>query len=153
MVVSPDAESVYVGRAARCANAHRAASLGDLRAVLDREPPPAAPWTLDLMGHSTSGHHLLRLGRTPVDMLNPRVARFFRDLAGSGVLGRLRVSAVRLLGCETAVAEGGQRTMRMLSRTLRLPVYGTLEALHSSHHTADGFNPAFAHLLVEAAEL
>jgi hypothetical protein len=150
-VVSPDAEAASTGRYGPPGQAHRAASLRELWALLHAEPTPAAPMTLDLMGHSTAGHHLLRLGGTPIDMLDPAVARFFRAVAASGVLSRLRISAVRLLGCETAVADGGRRTMRMLSRTLGLPVYGTLAPLTAAHHDADGFRPAFAHLLVEAS--
>jgi hypothetical protein len=150
-VVSPDAEAASVGRDAPPGQVRRAASLRELWAVLHAEPTPAAPMTLDLTGHSTAGHHLLRLGRTPIDMLDPAVARFFRAMAASGVLRRLRISAVRLLGCETAVTDGGQRTMRMLSRTLGMPVYGTLAPLLAGHHDANGFNPAYAHLLVEAS--
>ena len=61
--------------------------------------------------------------------------------------------AVRLLGCETAVTEAGQRTLRMLAQTLRLPVYGTRVPLLKSHSDAAGFNPVFSHLLAEAAQL
>ena len=59
---------------------------------------PTRPSTLDLIGHSTRGHHLLRLGQTPIDMLDPQVASFFRALARAGLLPRLQVTAVRLLG-------------------------------------------------------
>jgi hypothetical protein len=41
----------------------------------------------------------------------------------------------------------------MLSWTLGLPVYGTLVPLLKSHSDAGGFDPAFAHVLVEAADL
>jgi hypothetical protein len=173
-VMSPDAEMVFGGRSARCATVHRAGCLRDVRAVLEAEaaareaqaagrpsqiaarpletPGAKAPAiSLDLMGHSTAGHHLLRLGSTPIDMLNPTVARFFRTLADSGLLARLNVAAVRLIGCETAVSDSGRRTMRMLSRTLGVPVYGTLVPLLESHCDAGGFNPAFRHLLVEAS--
>jgi hypothetical protein len=153
-VVSPDGEDFYFGRTPRCVDMRRAGSLAELRDVLRRWPgEPSAPATLDLLGHSTRGHRLLRLGETPIDMLNPRVARFFRDLAGTGVLDRLGVVAVRLLGCETAVTDSGRRTIRMLSRTLRRPVYGTVAPLLKNHSNADGFDPAYTHLLVEAAAL
>jgi hypothetical protein len=105
----------------------------------------------DLLGHSTRGHRLLRLGDTPIDMLDPTVARFFQALASVRLLPRLGVTAVRLLGCETAVTDAGQRTLRMLAHTLRLPVFGTLKPLLKSHSNANGFNPAFTHLLTEAA--
>ncbi len=153
-VVSPDAETFYFGQAPRCVNLQRAGTLGELRDVLEgRLGDSTTPTTLDLLGHSTRDHHLLRLGNTPIDMLNPHVARFFRTLAGTGLLDRLGVVAVRLLGCETAVTDSGQRTVRMLARTLRLPVFGTLVPLLKSHSNADGFDPAYAHLLVEAATL
>jgi hypothetical protein len=154
-IASPDcAEAFFAGPAARCVDLHHAGSLGELRDILERRLDHiVAPATLDLIGHSTREHHLLRLGDTPIDMLNPAVARFFRALAGAGLLGRLQITAVRLLGCETAVTDAGQRTLRMLAQTLRLPVYGTLKPLLKSHSNAAGFNPAFTHILVEASEL
>lgn len=151
-VVSPDAERLYSGPVPRCVPRARAGSLGELRAVLEqRLDEPAAPTTLDLLGHSTRGHRLLRLGDTPIDMLNPAVARFFRTLAGTGLLPRLGIVTVRLLGCETGVTESGRRTLRMLARTLHLPVAGTLAPLLKSHSDQNGFKPAYAHLLVEAS--
>jgi hypothetical protein len=72
-------------------------------------------------------------------------------LALVGLLPRLQVTAVRLLGCETAVTDAGQRTLRMLSQTLRLPVFGTRKPLLKSHSNSAGFDPAFAHLLTEAS--
>jgi hypothetical protein len=154
-VASPDcAEAFFVGRAARCLNLQRAGSLVELRYVLERRlDHVVSPATLDLIGHSTREHHLLRLGETPIDMLNPGVASFFQALAVTRLLPRLQIVAVRLLGCETAVTEGGQRTLRMLSRTLHMPVFGTRKPLLKSHSNASGFDPAFAHILVEASAL
>jgi hypothetical protein len=60
---------------------------------------------------------------------------------------------VRLLGCETAVSPGGQRTLRLLAQTLRVPVFGATRPLMKSHYDERGFNPAFARVVVEAAEL
>jgi len=152
-VASPDcAEDFFAGPAARCFFLWRAAGLAELREVLDHcLDLPARPSTLDLIGHSTRGHRLLRLGQTPIDMLDPRVSAFFRELAQAGPLPRLQVTAVRLLGCETAVTDAGQRTLRMLSHTLRLPVSGTRKPLLKSHSNSAGFDPAFAHLLTEAS--
>jgi hypothetical protein len=153
-VASPDcAEAFFSGEAARCVGLQRAGSLGELREVLERRRADGTPATLDLIGHSTRDHHLLRLGTTPVDMLDRHVARFFRTLVEDRVLARQEIVAVRLLGCETAVTASGQRTLRMLSHTLRMPVYGTLIPLLKSHSNADGFNPAYSHVLVEAASL
>jgi hypothetical protein len=150
-VASPDcAETFFAGRAARCVHLRRAASLGELHDVLRGCPDdPPTPTTLDLIGHSTRDHHLLRLGDTPIDMLDPAVARFFRRLADDRTPARLHIVAVRLLGCRTAGTDSGRRTLRMLARTLGLAVYGTRKPLLKSHWNAAGFNPAFAHLLTE----
>jgi hypothetical protein len=152
-VASPDcAEDFFAGPAARCVILWRAAGLPDLREVLEAcLARPARPSTLDLIGHATRGHRLLRLGQTPIDMLDPHVAGFFGMLAQTGLLPRLQVTAVRLLGCETAVTDAGQRTLRMLSQTLRLPVFGTRKPLLKSHSNSAGFDPAFVHLLTEAS--
>jgi hypothetical protein len=155
--MSPDTEQIYGRHAARCASAHRAGSLAELRAVLESLPgeaaAPGALRSLDLLGHSTAGHHLLRLGSTPIDMLDPVVARFFRASATADLMASLGIGTVRLLGCQTAVTDAGQRTIRMLSHALRMPVYGTLVPLYGSHGQAEGFNPAFAHVLVAASQL
>jgi hypothetical protein len=154
-VASPDcAEAFFAGRVARCAGLRHAGSLPELRGVLESLPgDPAVPVTLDLIGHSTRGHRLLRLGTTPVDMLDPQVADFFAGVARARLLARAQVTAVRLLGCETAATDAGQRTMRMLAAVLGRPVFGTLVPLLKSHSNAAGFDPAFRHVLVEAAEL
>ena len=154
-VASPDcAEEFFAGAAARCVTLRHAASLAELREVLEHcLDDPAQSVTLDLIGHSTRGHRLLRLGQTPIDMLDPHVAGFFAALARDRLLARLHVTAVRLLGCETAVTDAGQRTLRMLSQTLRLPVFGTCKPLLKSHSDSAGFNPAFAHILIEATAL
>jgi len=41
----------------------------------------------------------------------------------------------------------------MLARTVQLPVFGTRTPLLKSHSDTNGFNPAYAHLLVEASDL
>src|SRR5205807_4820962 len=142
-VASPDcAESFFRGRIARCVNLKLAGSLDELWAVLEGYLDGVeGPATLDLLGHSTRGHRLLRLGETPINMLDVRVARFFEELGAAGLLPRLRITAVRLLGCETAVTDAGQRTLRMLAHILRLPVFGTLTPLLKSHSNAHGFDP------------
>lgn len=154
-VASPDcAEAFFAGRAARCVNLWHAGSLAGLRTVLERHLDNVeSPATLDLLGHSTRDHHLLRLGDTPINMLNRDVALFFSALAESRLLARRRIVAVRLLGCQTAVTDAGQRTLRMLNRTLGLPVFGTLKPILKSHSDANGFNPAFSHILIEASAI
>jgi hypothetical protein len=151
-VVSPDIE--FFGPRADRANLRFAASLPDLRDALENGFEPASgPATLDLTGHSTRGHHLLRLGGTPIDMLDRRVHRFFTDLATAALLPRLGIATVRLLGCETALTDAGRRTLRMLAWTLRVPVFGTRKDLLKWHFTHAGLDPAFDHLLVEVATL
>jgi len=145
---------LFFGAVARCADLHRANSLADLRAVLERRLDGAtSPVTLHLLGHSTRDHHLLRLGDDRVDMLDPVVARFFRALADDQLLPRLEVFALRVLGCETAVSPDCQRTLRLLARTLGIPVFGSIKPLMKRQYDKLDFNPAFAHILVEASEL
>jgi hypothetical protein len=59
----------------------------------------------------------------------------------------------RLLGCETAVEIAGQKTIALLARTLRVAVFGTTGSLMKSHYIGGGFDPCFAPLLIEAADL
>lgn len=149
-VASPDLDPFLEHPIPRCLCRHRAESLDQLHSVLRHSSPGTTPLTLDLLGHGTTGHRLLRLGDTPIDMLNPRVADFFATLAHSGLLPRRGIIAVRLLGCQTATTDAGRRTLRLLAHTLRLPVFGTLVPLLNGHYTAHGFNPAFTHQLVQA---
>ena len=109
-VASPDcAEAFFAGRATRCRNLWHAGSLAQLRTVLENHLQNAgSPATLDLIGHSTREHHLLRPGDTPINMLDPNIARFFHTLARDHLLPRLQIVAVRLLGCETAVTDAGR---------------------------------------------
>ena len=152
-VISPDAARIVLRGAAAQAPVHRAGSLDELRAILDGQPAALAPRSLDLIGHSSRLGKLLELGATPIDMFSPPVVRFFERLAADAVLPRLGLTAVRLLGCGTAVELVGQRTMARLARTLGVPVFGTTKLLMHSHYDARGFAPVFAHLLVEAARL
>ncbi|WP_069160038.1 hypothetical protein [Nocardia altamirensis] len=154
-VASPDLDAVLDQPIARCVDRRRAGSLPQLDAALRRNLPASngVPQYLDLLGHSTTGHRLLRLGRTPIDMLDPPVAAFFHALAADDLLPQRNIVAVRLLGCDTATTDAGCRTLRMLSRTLRLPVYGTLVPLLNGHYTEAGFNDAFVHQLVAADAL
>lgn len=149
-IVSPDVD--FLVENGRCTDCMRANSVHDLPKILESllgRVPRAT--TLDLSGHSTRGHHLLRLGGTVVDMLDLSIANAFRSLRWSQLLIALNVVAVRLLGCETAVTDSGQRTLRLLSNTLGLPVLGTRVPLIKSHYTAGGFDPAFSRILVDAS--
>lgn len=135
-----------------CVGRHRVGSLREMRDVLASLPTAEAAHSLDLMGHSTRDMHLLRFGKTVVDMADVRIATFFDTLRREH-LGRLRIEAVRLLGCETAVTIVGQRTMRALARTLGVRVLGSRKPLYKTHYAPDGFCPAFQTALIEATEL
>lgn len=152
-VVSARAQDI-AGAAGRSLDRHVVAGLTELDRVLGRlaEHPPSAA-CLDLSGHSTRAGRLLRLGADVIDMLEPATQAYFHRLAHAGMLRRLNVRAVRLLGCETAVSPGGQRTLRMLARTLGLPVFGTLTTIYKSHYDEQGFASAFDGLLIEASRL
>ena len=129
---------------------HCVRSLGAMRDILE-QAVSSEPTYLDLVGHGTRGARLLRIGTTAIDMADVRVERYFANLAPT--LARLNVVGVRLLGCETAVEVVGQRTMRSLARTLALPVYGSRKMLGRSHYQDSGFDPTFASVLIESAQL
>jgi len=131
---------------------HRVRSLFELREILDAIPA-SEERTLDLNGHSRRGTNLLALGTTTIDMLDRRVERFFARFVADGVIVRLGLVQVRLLGCETAVCPSGQLTIRRLARVLGVPVYGSRKRLMNAHYDGLGFDPCFTHLLVESAQL
>lgn len=151
-IAGRDNDSTVQGMIDRCREVHRAGTLDELRAVLDGLPEGTGA-SLDLVGHSTRAARLLRLDQTVIDMFDIKVASFFQQLADDGVLARIGVVSLRLLGCSTASQPPGQRTIQRLARVLELPVYGTTKPIMKSHYTAEGFNPAFVQLLVESAQL
>src|SRR5262245_42442139 len=65
-----------------------AASIDDLPRALEVQAarPRVAAMTIDLIGHSTRDHHLLRLGATVIDALDLGVLRLFEAIVRSGVL-------------------------------------------------------------------
>lgn len=128
-------------------------SLHEARRVLDAygARPPGAAVHVDLLGHSTRDHRLLRLGGTVVDALDPLVRRFFDEVGRSEVLQAMNALSLRLLGCETAVSPSGMRTLRMLADILGLPVFGSRKRLSRTHYTARGFDPRFGAVLVAVA--
>jgi hypothetical protein len=154
-VIARDADSALLGLIERCVHVERVASLDELRVLLERpaDQRSAGPKTLDLIGHSTSRVRLLRLGEFVIDMEDPVVVRFFQGIARDRLLPRIGITAVRLLGCSTAVELAGQRTMRRLAATLQIPVLGTTKQLMKSHYTTGGFDPAFVHILVDTEHL
>lgn len=150
-VISEEAVDLIGGDDDRCRNRYRASSLGALRRILEQLKSSVAT-RLDLVGHSTRDAHLLCIGKTVVDMSDVRVSQFFEKLVDD-LVPPLKIAAVRLLGCQTAVEPSGQRTMRALARTMRVPVFGSRKMILKSYYNEAGFDPAFASILIESAEL
>lgn len=148
-LISVDALGVVRDSLKVAPNSTLITSLGELRRALDlyatRSTAPAV--TVDLLGHSTRDHQLLRMGGVVLDALELRIRRYFEEIERSQVLDALHAVSLRLLGCETAVSPSGQRTLRMLADILGLPVVGTLVRLGRTHHAEECFNPRFDHVL------
>jgi hypothetical protein len=138
----------------RAPNTFIATSLHDVTRALEVQAarPRVAGLAVDLVGHSTRDHLLLRLGSTTIDALDLGVLRFFEAVACSGILQDINATCLRLIGCETAMSPSGQRTMRLLTCVLRMPVYGTRKRISRTHHNELGFDPVFRHVLVEARQ-
>lgn len=123
-----------------------------LGSLLAHGVPPTAK-TLDLIGHSTPGPSLLSLGEWVIDIANPTVSAYFRELADHDVFGRLGITALRLLGCRTAETSAARATIVGLAELLGIDVYGTRGILFASHYTARGFSDDHRYLLVSNHEL
>jgi hypothetical protein len=121
--------------------------LCDLVSSQDTNPPPT---TLDLIGHSTSDQSLLRLGYWVIDGGKLTVTAFFRELVDCDVLGRLGVTSLRLLGCETASTAQGKATLRVLADILGIEVFGTREMLSANHYDETGFRSECEYALVSS---
>ena len=153
IVISSDGlEEMMISAPESCVGRHRVGSLREMRDVLASLQPSEAAHSLDLLGHSTRDTHLLRLGKTIVDMADVRIATFF-DALRREHFERLRIEQVRLLGCETAVTVVGQRTMRSLARTLGVRVIGSRKPLYKTHYSPDGFCAEFQSALIDASDL
>jgi hypothetical protein len=111
------------------------------------------PKTLDLVGHSTAGGALLRLGDWVIDAASPTVTAFFRELADLDVVSRLGIHGVRLLGCRTADTGPGRSTICKLSDILGVECFGTNHLLYDAHYDAQGFRDAWKFLLVCSSDL
>ena len=121
--------------------------LDDVRRVLEAHVGDRAT-TLDLVGHTTRGHHYLRLGRDVLDLLDPAIARAVTSLRTTGALDRAAIVQLRLLGCETAIGPGARTSLRRLAVITGRPVVGTTRPLLDLHHGPDGLRPEFAQLLM-----
>lgn len=123
--------------------------LGQLVYSIDDATP--APKTLDLIGHATPDG-LLRIGDWVLDGETTTVSAFFRGIADCEVLPRIGVTALRLLGCSTAVSTRARSTMKILSELLGLEVYGTTSPIYSLHYDEHGFAHQWRFLLSAASE-
>ncbi|CAN5852414.1 hypothetical protein BH11MYX3_BH11MYX3_04370 [soil metagenome] len=108
------------------------------------------PKTLDLIGHATSDG-LLRIGDWVLDAETAPVSAFFRGIADNEVLPKIGVTALRLLGCSTAVSTRARTTMKILSELLGLEVYGTTAPIYSLHYDEAGFSHQWRFLLSAAS--
>ncbi|HEU0035668.1 MAG TPA: hypothetical protein VFQ53_33885 [Kofleriaceae bacterium] len=118
-----------------------------LGALLGLGEDATRPRTLDLIGHASS-QGLLELGSFVIDASRSRATAFFRELADQEVLPRLGVTALRLLGCQTAQSALARATLRVLADILHVEVYGTTTMIEADHYDRDGFRDDHAHLLL-----
>jgi hypothetical protein len=105
------------------------------------------PRTLDLIGHSTSDG-LVLLGDWMIDARRGSVRAFFRGLVDDELLPRLGITAVRLLGCETATSDVGRATICTLADILGVEVYGTSQMIYAADYDVRGFRDDHEHILV-----
>lgn len=112
-----------------------------------------SPKTLDLIGHSTPDRSLLVIGDWVIDGTRSKVTAFFRGLADCEVFARLGITAVRLLGCETARSEGGRHTLLALSEITELDVLGTTQIVSATHYDREGFLAKNEPILASAYQL
>lgn len=108
--------------------------------------------TLDLVGHTRSAS-LLVLGDWVLDGADPATQAWFHELAAGGVLPRLGIRALRLLGCNTAATPRGRATMCELAGALGVEVVGSTQLLHAGHYDAGGFRECWSFLLVATSTL
>lgn len=95
-----------------------------------------SPRVLDYVG-MTGADKLITFHGRACDTRIGRVRASQRELAEQGVISRLDVVGVRLVGCMSAVGEPARRTIAQLSEILDVEVTGTTELV-----TIDDFGPA-----------
>jgi hypothetical protein len=105
---------------------------------------PMQPRTLDLVG--LTGHDkLLAFAGRPLDTEIPLVRSVFRELAEQQVLSRLGITAIRLIGCMTAVGERARRTIATLADIVELEVSGTTDLVSVADISSTGYLPPGPH--------
>jgi hypothetical protein len=91
-------------------------------------------YSLDLVAHARRG--VVQLGDWSVD--GGDKAALLRQCMQN--LPGVTLSEIRLLGCNTAVTEGGQAAMRALADVFGVPVKGTLVPISSADFSPAGFS-------------
>lgn len=102
---------------------------------------------LDLIGHSRSRDGILKIGELA---LTSRVAREqFLLLDDRGILDKLGILAIRLLGCRTASHPRGQRVVRTIRNYTQRNVFATRADLFAVHYDYEGLAWAAEKLLAD----
>jgi hypothetical protein len=105
--------------------------------AMSKQLPPS-PRVLDFVG--MTGHDkLLTFHDRVLDTRIGRVRASHRELADQGVIARLDVVGVRLVGCMSAVGEPARRTIAQLAEILDVEVTGTTELVTVDDLSATGF--------------
>jgi nucleotide-binding universal stress UspA family protein len=99
---------------------------------------PTAPRVIDLVG-MTGADKLLTFHGRSLDTRIGRVRANYRELADQGVLARLDVVGVRVIGCMSAVGEPARRTIAQLAEIMDLEVTGTTELVTIDDFSTTGF--------------
>jgi hypothetical protein len=141
-VSSNRAEGPLAAVQERIAVAALVGSFGGLhRFLVDmcRIGPPIQESTLDLIGPST-GTGLLQLGETTIDAAVPEVLDVAERIGQEGLLRRLGIREVRLVGSRTAVEPAAHDIMRRLALLFRTRVSGTTTLVYRDHFREHGFD-------------
>jgi catechol 2,3-dioxygenase-like lactoylglutathione lyase family enzyme len=108
--------------------------------------------TLDLIAHANQAR-LLQLGSQVIDPRDDQVRGFFEQLAADRILAKLRVTELRLLGCETAMSRDGQAAIRILTELLGVRVVGTTKLLYAAYFGDKGLKDRYERMLRDATNL
>lgn len=146
-VVSDPPDNELRAIAEKVAGAVRVASLDALVPALAAMSPSDQITSLDLVGH-TRRDKLMRLGTTVIDPDDPIVSETFAGLVRGGVLDRLGIRSIRLLGCESACLRGAEAVVGLAHR-IGMRIQGSTVALMARHYDSTGFAARFEVLLID----
>ena len=107
--------------------------------------PPRARRRLDLIGHTNSAG-LVMLGTSVIDFAMDQAARearpeyrAFATIAREGLLRRLGIGEVRLIGCRSAGTSAARETMQVIEALLRVDVRAVCDLVTATEFDAHGF--------------